>query len=364
MSRKDKNILSLSVIVGAGIVLALLVTTGAFSSTSVASAPFSAPIPNVVLEEVRGEEHAVLTDAPEVPPAIDRDFATRVIVELETIEITKSLADGVEYNFWTYGGNVPGNFIRVREGDVVEMRLHNHESSVVPHNIDLHAVTGPGGGASASWTNPGGETVFEFRALNPGLYVYHCAVPSVGEHVANGMYGLILVEPKEGLPVVDQEFYVMQGEFYTEGRHGERGFQPFSYEKALDERPDYVVFNGSVGALAGENALRARVGDSVRLYVGNGGPNLVSSFHVIGEIFDNVYTEGGSTPNHNVQTTLIPAGGAAIAEFRFDVPGRYIMVDHSLFRAFDKGAAGFIEVEGPDNLAIFNPETWVEMEGH
>jgi nitrite reductase (NO-forming) len=363
MTSQRRIQVSMSALIGAGAVLALFALTGAFGASTTA-APFSSPIPVPVLEEIRGEEYAVLTEAPMVPPAITRTHATRVIVELETIEVTKRLADGVDYNFWPFGGNVPGSFIRVREGDLVEMRLSNDHASTVPHNIDLHAVTGPGGGAGASWTAPGGETVFEFRALNPGLYVYHCAVPSVGQHVANGMYGLILVEPRDGLPAVDREFYVMQGEFYTEGAHGERGLQPFSYAKALDERPDYVVFNGAVGSMAGENALQAKVGESVRLYVGNGGPNLISSFHVIGEIFDNVYTEGGTTVNHNVQTTLVPAGGAAIGEFRFDAPGRYIMVDHSLFRAFDKGAAGFIEVEGPDNSLVFNPQVMVEMEGH
>lgn len=362
MSRVKSRTTMISTALMGGVFVLALVSLAAFRAG--AASPFDASIPEPVLEEIRGVETAIVTKAPSVPPPIARNHATRVIVELETIEVTKELAPGVEYNFWTYGGDVPGDFIRVREGDVVEMRLRNHASSIVPHNIDLHAVTGPGGGASASWTGPGQETVFEFRALNPGLYVYHCAVPSVGQHVANGMYGLILVEPKEGLPPVDHEYYVMQGEFYTEGAHGERGFQPFSYEKALDERPDYVVFNGAVGALAGEGALRARVGETVRLFVGNGGPNLVSSFHVIGEIFDNVYPEGGTTVNHNVQTTLVPAGGSAIAEFRVDVPGRYILVDHSLFRAFDKGAAGFLEVTGPEVAAIFNPERVVEMEGH
>jgi nitrite reductase (NO-forming) len=306
------------------------------------------------LPTIRGVEDAVLTEAPHVPPPITRDHATRVVVRLETVELKKRLADGVEYTFWTFGGSVPGSFIRVREGDEVEFHLTNAKNSVAAHNIDLHAVTGPGGGAKATFTGPGQETSFTFRALTPGLYVYHCAMAPVGMHIANGMYGLILVEPEGGLPEVDREFYVMQSEFYTQGRYGERGHQDFSYEKAVDERPDYVVFNGAVGSLVGDNALQARVGEKVRLFVGNGGPNLVSSFHVIGEIFDNVYPEGGSTVNRNVQTTLIPAGGAAITEFRTDVPGTYIMVDHSIFRAFDKGALGMIEVMGDARPVIFD----------
>jgi nitrite reductase (NO-forming) len=174
-------------------------------------------------------------------------------------------------------------------------------------------------------------------------------------HIANGMYGLILVEPEGGLPPVDREFYVMQSDFYTKGEYGEEGFQPFSMEKAIDEDADYVVFNGSVGAMVGDRAVRAKVGETIRLYVGNGGPNLVSSFHVIGEIFDTVYTEGGTLPNQqNVQSTLIPAGGSAIVEFKVEVPGTLILVDHSIFRAFNKGALGMINVEGPDNSLVYS----------
>lgn len=297
---------------------------------------------------------AVLTDAPEVPPATGRKSPAKVTVHLETVETKARLADGVEYTFWTFGGKVPGKFIRVREGDTVEFTLSNHPSSKMPHNIDLHAVTGPGGGAASSFTAPGHSSKFTFKTLNPGLYVYHCATAPVGMHIANGMYGLILVEPKEGLPKVDKEYYVMQSEFYTKGKYGEKGFQPFSMDKALTEIPDYVVFNGSVGALAGKNALSAKVGETVRLFVGNGGPNLLSSFHVIGEIFDSVYPEGGFTQNKNVQTTLIPAGGAAITEFKVDVPGDYVLVDHSIFRAFNKGALGILMVEGKENKEIYS----------
>ena len=312
-----------------------------------------ARIPTRPQPSIRGEERAVVTSAPNVPAPITRDFATKVIVELETIEKTMRLADGVDYTFWTFGGSVPGNFIRVREGDLVELRLKNNAHSTVPHNIDLHAVTGPGGGAAATLTIPGGESVLAFRALNPGLYVYHCAVSPVPMHLANGMYGLILVEPKDGLPKVDREFYIMQSEFYAKA--GLTG-QPYTLDmvKGIAEQPTHVVFNGSVGAMAGANALEAKSGESIRLFVGNAGPNLVSSFHVIGEVFDNVYGEGGSmVTQKNVQTTLVPAGGAAIVEFRAEVPGSLIVVDHSIFRAFNKGALGLINVTGEDNPAIY-----------
>ena len=299
-------------------------------------------------------ENAVLTAAPQVPPPITRDHAVKMVVNLETIEKVGMLSDGVEYTYWTFGGTVPGSFIRVRVGDSIEFHLNNHPSSKMPHNIDLHAVTGPGGGAASSFTAPGHSSQFSFKALNPGLYVYHCATAPVGMHIANGMYGLILVEPEGGLPKVDKEFYVMQSEFYTKGGYGAAGLQPFDMAKAITEIPDYVVFNGAVGAMTGDNAITAEVGDTVRMFVGNGGPNLVSSFHVIGEIFDSVYIEGGSAINHNVQTTLVPAGGSAMVEFKVEVPGTLIVVDHSIFRTFNKGALGMLKVNGKEDLLVYS----------
>ncbi len=301
------------------------------------------------------EIRAVLTSPPLVPPPVDRVGPAKVIVTLETTEVRGPLANDVEYTFWTFGGTVPGPFIRVRVGDIVQMRLWNAMSSHNAHSIDLHAVTGPGGGATVTQVSPGKEAIFEWKALNPGLYVYHCATPHIPVHVANGMYGLILVEPEGALPRVDREYYVMQGEFYTRGRTLESGYQPFDPEKARDERPEYVVFNGRVGSLLNDGALTAKVGETVRLFVGNGGPNLISSFHVIGAVLETVYPEGGigAEPIRNVQTTLVPAGGAAIVEFRVNVPGRYLMVDHSLFRALEKGALGSLIANGPDRPEIF-----------
>jgi nitrite reductase (NO-forming) len=302
------------------------------------------------------EVKAILGKAPLVPPPIDRAGNARVIVELQTTEVQGTLADGVRYTFWTFGGTVPGPFVRVRVGDAVQIRLANHHDSKNPHSIDLHAVTGPGGGAAVTQLGPGQEGAFEFKALNPGLYVYHCATPSVPQHIANGMYGLILVEPEGGLPRVDREYYVMQGEFYTKGKTLAPGLQPLDAAKLTGERPEYVVFNGRMGALVGDDTLKAKVGETVRLFVGNGGPNLISSFHVIGEIFDTVYTEGaigGGAPARNVQTTLIPAGGAAIVELAVQVPGRFLLVDHSIVRAMEKGALGVLEVAGDEQPGIF-----------
>ncbi|HFC0438089.1 TPA: nitrite reductase, copper-containing [Neisseria gonorrhoeae] len=325
------------------------------AETPAASAEAASSAAQATAETPAGELpviDAVTTHAPEVPPAIDRDYPAKVHVKMETVEKTMKMDDGVEYRYWTFDGDVPGRMIRVREGDTVEVEFSNNPSSTVPHNVDFHAATGQGGGAAATFTAPGRTSTFSFKALQPGLYIYHCAVAPVGMHIANGMYGLILVEPKEGLPKVDKEFYIVQGDFYTKGKKGAQGLQPFDMDKAVAEQPEYVVFNGHVGAIAGDNALKAKAGETVRMYVGNGGPNLVSSFHVIGEIFDKVYVEGGKLINENVQSTIVPAGGSAIVEFKVDIPGSYTLVDHSIFRAFNKGALGQLKVEGAENPEI------------
>jgi nitrite reductase (NO-forming) len=307
--------------------------------------------------KVEGQQEAELTSPPLVPKPIGSREATKLVVHLEIKELEGEMVDGTKYTYWTFGGSVPGSFIRTRVGDEVEFHLENHPDNKLSHNIDLHAVTGQGGGAASSLVAPGHEKVFNFKTLNPGLYVYHCATAPVGMHIANGMYGLILVEPEGGLPPVDKEYYVMQGDFYTQGKYGDQGLQAFDMNKAVKEEPDYVVFNGKVGSLTGDKAITAKVGETVRIYMGNGGPNLVSSFHVIGEIFDKVFIEGGDMINRNVQTTMIPAGGAAIVEFKVDVPGTFILVDHSIFRAFNKGALGMLKVEGPADKTIYSGTT-------
>lgn len=303
--------------------------------------------------EVVSERKAVMTAPPYVPEPTGNRKPTKLIVDMEILEYVDEIAPGVEYTFWTFGGTVPGSFIRAKVGDEIEFHLKNHPDNQLPHNIDLHAVNGPGGGAVSSFVAPGREIVFSFKTLNPGLYVYHCATAPVGMHIGNGMYGLILIEPEEGLPPVDREYYVMQGDFYTTGEYGEPGSHVFDMQKAMDEIPDYVLFNGKVGALMGESSLKAEVGETVRLYLGNGGPNLVSSFHIIGEIMDRVYEGGASFINTNVQTTLIPAGGAAIAEFKVDAPGEYLLVDHSIMRAFNKGALAALDVTGYDDKKVY-----------
>ena len=301
------------------------------------------------------------TDLPAAPTNTEPSF---VKVELETTEVEAKLSDGTSYEFWTFNGKVPGPFIRVRVGDTVEVTLRNNSSSKFMHSVDFHATTGPGGGAVATQTKPGGEATFTFKAINPGLYVYHCATPMVAHHIANGMYGLILVEPEEGLPQVDHEFYVMQGEVYSAEPLGAKGVLNFDLEKLMNEDPEYFVFNGSVGALTEEAPLKANVNDTARIFFGVGGPNFTSSFHVIGEIFDRVYNLGSLTspPLTNVQTTLVPPGGAVMVEFGLEVPGRYLLVDHALSR-LERGLVGFLLVEGPENKEIFNADASSEN-GH
>lgn len=302
----------------------------------------------------------IARDPNDVPPPITRTEPAHVELELTAKEVIAEMAPGVYVNYWTYNGTVPGPMFRVREGDTVTLTLHNDPSSIHHHNIDLHAVTGPGGGATVSMVAPGESATFTFKALNPGLFVYHCATPNVANHMTHGMYGLILVEPEEGMPAVDREFYVMQGEYYATGGIGRKGLQLFDAQAMLDGNPTYVTFNGRVNGLA--EHLQASTGETVRIYFGNGGVNLVSSFHVIGEIFDRVYPEASltSAPHTDVQTTLVPAGGATVTEFALDVPGAFVLVDHALARV-DKGAWGKLFVAGEEDKAIFNG---TEVPGH
>lgn len=289
-------------------------------------------------------------EVPSEPQKPDADGIVRI--HLTTKEVISEVAPGIFMNYWTYDGQTPGPMLRVKEGDTVELTLTNDSASLHDHNIDLHAVTGPGGGASLTHVAPGETKTFKWKALNPGLYIYHCAMPNVSTHNSHGQYGLILVEPKEGLPKVDKEFYVVQGEFYTQGQTGKKGLVPFDSDALLAGTPNYVVFNGKIESVP---RMHAKVGDKIRMYVGNGGVNLISSFHVIGEIFDTVYPEAniGGSLEKNVQTTAVLPGGASIVEFTVDVPGKYLLVDHALAR-MNKGAWAVLEVTGSDQPDIFS----------
>ncbi|MDD2923155.1 MAG: copper-containing nitrite reductase, partial [Anaerolineales bacterium] len=294
-------------------------------------------------------------DPTDLPAPLEAREPKTVVVNLEAVEVEGQLADGTTFTYWTFNRAVPGPFLRVRVGDTLEVHMKNSTSSALNHSVDFHAVTGPGGGAAMTQTEPGKETMFTAKAINAGLFVYHCATPMVANHISNGMYGLILVEPEGGLPKVDREFYVMQGDIYTTGKFGDKGKQTTDITKLLDEHPEYIVFNGAVGALTDQKPLKAKVGETVRIFFGVGGPNLTSSFHVIGEIFDRVYDQASltSAPLTDVQTTLVPPGGATMVEFQLQVPGRYILVDHALSR-LQRGLAGYLIAEGDPAPEIFN----------
>ncbi len=294
-------------------------------------------------------------DPTEVGQPVGKRAPQKITVDLETTEVVGQLASGSTYKYWTFNNTVPGPFVRVRVGDTVTVNVSNAKESSHIHSVDLHAVTGPGGGAGVTQVAPGQTKSFTFKAMHPGLFVYHCATPMVAQHITNGMYGMILVEPEGGLSKVDREFYVMQGELYTAQKHGSQGLQEFSLEKLLDENPEHLMFNGSMDALSTKYKLEATVGETVRIFFGVGGPNLTSSFHVIGEVFDKVYDQASLTspPLTDVQTTLVPPGGATMVEFKVDVPGNYILVDHALSRV-EKGLSGILSVTGKEDHTIFH----------
>lgn len=305
----------------------------------------------------------IARDPRDIPPPTNRTEPAVVELNLTVKEVVAEMAPGVYFNYWTFDGQVPGPLLRARVGDTVNLTLTNEVTSLHHHNIDLHAVTGPGGGSAVTDVAPGESKTLSFKALNPGLYVYHCAYPNMANHMAHGMYGLILIEPEEGLPPVDKEFYVMQGEFYSKGGLGNKGIQVFDAKAMLEGNPTYIVFNGKVGGATGK--MQAETNETVRMFIGNGGVNLISSFHIVGEIFDRVYPEAsiGSDPNRNIQTTLVPAGGASIVEFGLEMPSTLVLVDHALART-DRGAWGTLTVTGSASSTIYDGEFSSHNLGH
>jgi len=352
-------------------------TTIAFRATKAGDFVYFCSVPGHRLAGMEGQflitpqpppqtvvEADISREPSDLPPPIGKRDPKIVRVDLLSVEVEGRLAEATTFGYWTFNGKVPGPFIRVRVGDTVDIHLKNSAESSMIHSVDFHAATGPGGGAAALQVDPGQEKSMTWKALVPGIYVYHCATPMVAEHIANGMYGLILVEPEGGLSKVDREFYVMQGEIYTDQAFGQHGSQEFSVEKLLAEHPEYFVFNGSMGALSKLHPLQAKVGDTVRIFFGDGGPNFTSSFHVIGEIFDKVYPLGSflSPPLEGVQTVTVPPGGATAVEFKAQVPGNYTLVDHALSRA-ERGLLGILHIDGPPNPEIYNGHVMPGM-GH
>jgi copper-containing nitrite reductase len=299
----------------------------------------------------------VVRNPPDVPPPVGERRPAVVHVTLTAEEVVGTLdpSAGTTYRYWTFNGKVPGPMIRVRQGDNVEVTLRNDASSHMAHSVDFHAALGPGGGAAFTQTIPGQSKTFTFQATTPGLFVYHCGTPMIAEHIANGMYGLILVEPEGGLPPADREYYVMQGEIYTTAAKGKTGMQQFSDAKLMEESPEYFVFNGAVDALTKTHAMAAKVGETVRVFFGDAGPNDTSSLHVVGEIFTRDYLLGSLTspPLTNVQTASVPPGAAAILEFKASVPGQFAMMDHAMAR-MAKGLMATFEISGAENATLMH----------
>ncbi len=299
----------------------------------------------------------IMRDPSDVPPSVGRRQPGVVHITLTAEEVVGTLDStaGTTYRYWTFNGKVPGPMIRVREGDTVEVTLRNAADSHMAHSVDFHAALGPGGGAAFTQAVPGQSKTFTFQATTPGLFVYHCGTPMIAEHIANGMYGLILVEPDGGLATVDHEYYVMQGEIYTSAAKGKAGMQQFSDAKLMEESPEYFVFNGAVDALTKAHPMQAKVGETVRVFFGDAGPNDSSSLHIVGEIFTRDYLLGSLTSPAltNIQTAGVPPGAAAILEFKASVPGQFAMMDHAMAR-MAKGLMAPFEITGAENATLMH----------
>lgn len=362
--RQDQNptntvLLFVSAILAVAILgLLIMQASGKTSSYQVA-----APAALIALEAAPANLPNIAYDPTEIPAPIGKRAPKLVRLDLEAVEVEAQLSPGVSYTYYTFGGAVPGPFLRVRQGDTVEVHFKNRAGNMMTHSVDFHAATGHGGGGAVSQAAPGETKIFRFKATASGLFVYHCATPLAAQHIANGQYGLILVEPEGGLPKVDREFYVMQGELYTTAPNGTQGRQQFDGTKLLAENPEYFIFNGATNALTEQHPLKAKVGETVRIYFGVGGPNFISTFHVIGEVFDQVYDQASlSNPLTNVQSAITGPGSASIVEMKLDYPGKYLLVDHALSRAA-RGLVGHLQVEGPENNAIFQTITPVTHAG-
>jgi nitrite reductase (NO-forming) len=303
----------------------------------------------------------VAADPTDIPGPIDRDSPTTVDVTLRPEEVTAEIEDGVTFDYMTYNGQVPGPFIRVRQGDTVDLTFENPTENALPHNVDFHAAAGPGGGAEATMTSPGETARLKFKATYPGAYIYHCAVPNLDMHISAGMFGIILVEPKGGMPEVDQELYLGQHEIYTDKAAGESGKHRFDMQAMKAEEPTYVVMNGEQYAMTPDGhgpAATVSTGDTVRTYFVTGGPNLTSSFHPIGNVWEKLYPEGSlsTDPQTHIQTKPVAPGSTTVATMNFPVPGNFKLVDHALSRVARKGCMAIVAAEGEEDPEVFDPD--------
>ncbi|SHH03557.1 copper-containing nitrite reductase [Halobaculum gomorrense] len=301
----------------------------------------------------------VAADPTDIPDPIDRDTSKTVQVELTAKEVRAEIEPGVVFDYMTFDGQIPGPMVRVRQGDTVEFSLTNASSNAMPHNVDFHAVYGTGGGNVATTAAPGTENGMRFEARYPGAFIYHCAVPNLDYHISSGMFGMILVEPKEGLPAVDREFYFGQHEVYTDKPAGEKGRHSFDIDAMKAEDPTYVLLNGQKYAITPDNlgAVTAETGETVRVFMVDGGPNLNSNFHPIGNVWTEAYRDGGlaGRPERYLQTVNVPPGSCMVGTLDLPVPEHIKLVDHALSRVARKGMMGVISVEGEEKPGVFDP---------
>lgn len=295
---------------------------------------------------------SIAADPSDVPEPINRDTSKEVEVELEATEQIAEVEDGVTFRYMTFGDQVPGPMIRVREGDRVHLTLTNNTNSKLPHNVDSHAIYGPGGGAEDTMVAPGESATITFTAEYVGAFIYHCAVPNMTQHISSGMFGTFVVEPKEGLPEVDREFYLGRQDMYTVGDTGEKGHHKFDMDTMNNlGSPTYLPMNGS----AETTKLEAERDERVRVFFVCGGPNYNTYFHPIGNVWDTLYPTGSfrGEPEHNIETTTVPPGAATVAEMELPVPGPIKLVDHALTRTLNKGSLAVLDVKGEENTDVY-----------
>ncbi len=306
---------------------------------------------------------SIAADPTDVPDPVDWDEPRRHEWTLETVEAVAEIEPGVTTRYMTFEGQIPGPMFRCRVGDTIHLTFDvPEEHNVDIHNVDFHAVYGPGGGAVDTTIAPGdGPVEIEFKTMYPGAHIYHCAPGHHDQHISLGMFGTILVEPEDGLPAVDREFYFGQHELYSEGAPGEAGHHHWDAFSARNEDPTYVLFNGEAGRFTEDGAggpLHAEVGETVRVYWCNGGPNLTSGPHPIGNVWSKWYRDGDvlSEPARYIEGTAAAAGTTSFGTMDLKVPGPIFLVDHALSRVVHKGLVATIDVEGEPNEDIYNPD--------
>lgn len=300
----------------------------------------------------------VVADPTAIPGPISYSAPRSHDIELVAQRVVSEILPGVTHSFMTFNGQVPAPMIRARQGDTLNITVTNPSENEDAHSIDLHAVYGTGGGAEYSEVAPGKSKSFSFKATYPGAFIYHCGVSNMDEHISRGMFGMIVIEPEGGLPQVDREFYIGQHELYTKESFGQPGETNFDGRSMVKEEPTYVMFSGAVAPFVASRfgTMKAAVGETVRVFMVSGGPNLTSSLHPVGNIWSRAWPQGGlaNEPLKFIQTWPVSPGSAFVGDMELPVPGLVTLVDHALSRVTNKGNAAQIEVVGDENPEILN----------